>query len=262
MNILINKTSINISLKENTKKVIICVSHERSGTHFLMNSISCNSHYTVNPFLNFDNKPFGDVVNFFDNTDINNFFNKIAFLKKNQKNFGLASIVKSHHMPNNFDKLFDNDKFIFINIFRDPFDTLLSFWKFIWRWDHHEGPKTESLFKFLSHKPEGQMLRYQLYTYDTIFDRWANHINSWYEYSQKYNNIIMINYRDLKNNFLLSLNKLLTKIEIPSKKIIEPNKENYFKGSDLNLLEEDKEKSKEYILNRINKYPSLLSILS
>jgi len=92
-----------------------------------MNSLSCNTNYTVDPYLNFDHKPLGDMINFFSKNEVSNFIRKISLIKKDQKNFGLASIIKSLHSPINFTDLFDDEHFIFINIFRDPFDTLLSF---------------------------------------------------------------------------------------------------------------------------------------
>ena len=40
-----------IQINQNLKKKIIVISHERSGTHFLMNSIAYNSDYSVSPFI-------------------------------------------------------------------------------------------------------------------------------------------------------------------------------------------------------------------
>ena len=50
----IEKKQCQIRVNENIDKSIVVCSHERSGTHFLMNSISLNSEYSVDPYLNFD----------------------------------------------------------------------------------------------------------------------------------------------------------------------------------------------------------------
>ena len=71
----IKKEDLNICLEENVSKLLIVCSHERSGTHFLMNSISNNSNYTVKPFLNFDTMPLGDIVNFYKKKKCSTIFN-------------------------------------------------------------------------------------------------------------------------------------------------------------------------------------------
>ena len=84
----IEKKQSQVCVNENVKKSIIVSSHERSGTHFLMNSVAINSNYTVNPYLNFDLMPLGDTVNFFSPQNVGNFINKISnsiFRSKNDK---------------------------------------------------------------------------------------------------------------------------------------------------------------------------------
>ena len=61
----INGPSVNLSYSKKVKFPLIVCSHERSGTHFMMNSISECTEYTSNPFLNFDYMPLGSFVNFF-----------------------------------------------------------------------------------------------------------------------------------------------------------------------------------------------------
>ena len=60
--------SISISDKIDTQ-LMIC-SHERSGTHFLMNSIANSTEYTTEPFLDFDYHHLGTAVNFFSTQDL------------------------------------------------------------------------------------------------------------------------------------------------------------------------------------------------
>ena len=56
------KDSVEIEVDKHLKYILIVCSHERSGTHFLMNSISENSPYSVKPWLNFDLSPLGDIA--------------------------------------------------------------------------------------------------------------------------------------------------------------------------------------------------------
>ena len=54
MIINLDKKQTQICVDEDINKSIFVCSHERSGAHFLMNSIAANSNYDVNPYLNFD----------------------------------------------------------------------------------------------------------------------------------------------------------------------------------------------------------------
>ncbi len=45
MLVVLEKKKLQFSPNANIKKVIVVCSHERSGTHFLMNSIAYNTHH-------------------------------------------------------------------------------------------------------------------------------------------------------------------------------------------------------------------------
>ena len=87
MDLKIEKPSFKISVDSSHSNPLVVASHERSGTHFLINSIHENSKYTNSPILNFDLCPIGDFVNFYSNESIEKFFDKIERLKVNQKNY-------------------------------------------------------------------------------------------------------------------------------------------------------------------------------
>ena len=57
VNFKINGTSFELSGSEKVNLPLMVCSHERSGTHFLMNSLSSSTFYTVEPFLNYDYFP-------------------------------------------------------------------------------------------------------------------------------------------------------------------------------------------------------------
>ena len=181
----IKKEDLNICLEENVSKLLIVCSHERSGTHFLMNSISNNSNYTVKPFLNFDTMPLGDIVNFYKKKSVQQFLIKFSDINIKDKKYCLSSIVKTHHDSSFFENLFGNQNVSFLYIYRNPLDTLISFWRFMHNWEWNEGPKENNPLKFVQSTPEGQMMRYQKTTYNTILDRWANHVSEWYKASKK-----------------------------------------------------------------------------
>ena len=80
-NLDINLGSFNLSCLEKVCVPLMVCSHERSGTHFMMNSISKCTEYTASPFLNYDYLPLGSVVNFFSEQSIRNFLNSIKFMQ-------------------------------------------------------------------------------------------------------------------------------------------------------------------------------------
>ena len=87
----INGPSFALSSSEKVKIPLMVCSHERSGTHFMMNSISECTEYTVNPFLNFDYMPLGSFVNFFSKESMNKFLFSLQDISKNEY---------SHHCVN------------------------------------------------------------------------------------------------------------------------------------------------------------------
>ena len=90
---MIEKKQYQIRVDDKIDKSIIVCSHERSGTHFLMNSISLNSEYSVDPYLNFDLAPLGDTVNFFSTQNVANFIDKICTIDNENKKYGLSSLI-------------------------------------------------------------------------------------------------------------------------------------------------------------------------
>jgi len=76
---------------------IMVVSHERSGTHFLMNSIAKCYGYLASPWINFD---YELGLNFFNPATIAEFFAQFG-------QSHLANIVKLHHSFAFFERVFD-----------------------------------------------------------------------------------------------------------------------------------------------------------
>ena len=105
----LEKKKLQFSSKVNIKKVIVVCSHERSGTHFLMNSIAYNTYYSVEPFIDFDYMQIGDIINFHKPEHVFNFIKKIAFVEKKEIRYGLSSLIKSHHPSYIFKHLFNDE---------------------------------------------------------------------------------------------------------------------------------------------------------
>jgi hypothetical protein len=196
-----------VSDKRVSLPVMVC-SHERSGTHFLINSIAGNSFHTNNPYLRYDLVPLGSFLNFHDAKEVQAFFERLA-------QHSCASIVKCHFAAGFF--LGKQRRFLLdglckiIYIVRDPIEIMLSYHRFINYFAHHEGPKRSDALDFLVTAPEGQMLRYQDGQVSTILDRWQAHLLGWLELAEENSsNVLVVKYEDLDRNHADVTRKVLS----------------------------------------------------
>ena len=249
---------LNVSVSNEVKSPLMVCSHERSGTHFLMNSLSSCTSYTNKPFLNYDYINLGSAINFYSEKSIFSFIQNCSNISINSDLYYVNSIIKSHFpLP-----LIGKDSINILKIsyvYRNPVDVFISFWKFLHKLDWFEGPKINCPLELMKYTPCGQSQRYQIQNYHTYFSRWANHVSSAYLASQKHKNIICINYSDLLNNHSNSIKDLCNKHSL---KIIKepkiPNKNNYVEGDgSLNISEDIRVEMKEYCRNEIQKYKYL-----
>lgn len=241
--------------------ILIVCSHERSGTHFLMNSISENSLYLSEPYFNFDLNILGNQINFYLDEDVKSFFKNFSSIKIDNKNFYPISIIKSHHNTSIFKSCFNDKKINFLYIYRDPFQTLFSYWKIIHTWKWTEGPKTKSFKEFLSSKPMGQMTRYQVENYNNILQRWSAHVESWIDMAEKSNNIILVNYDDLNNDYNNTILKILKKLRLKVPEIIKrPSNDKFIKSLDRKLDDLDRKESIAFITSELKESPKLIQL--
>jgi hypothetical protein len=187
--------------------VVVC-SHERSGTHFLINSIAKNSQFRNDPYLDYDIDPLGSLHNFYDQKLTRSFFVRLAENK-------CSSIIKSHHAAQFF--LDDTNKFLLngickaLYIVRNPIDVMLSYHRLVKYFYWHEGPKPERVIDFLKAAPEGRMLRYQNGQVDTILERWKLHLLAWCDLAAANPaDVLLVRYQDLDRDHMAETKKILS----------------------------------------------------
>lgn len=192
------------------KLKIMVASHERSGTHFLMNSIGKAFGYISSPWVNFD----GSTVplNFYAAQEVTQFFERF------RERFPL-NIFKSHHPLTFFEESMDSfiDEFHIFYIYRDPRDVMVSLWRFLNQLPWHEGPKTATPRELIRAEPAGQMLRYQWKQEPTMIHRWRTHVESWmFGLPERYQSrVTYIRFQDLQTNYENTLNKIATVLGPP-----------------------------------------------
>lgn len=258
LNLSLNK-SLLIKTCSDTKEQLMVCSHERSGTHFLMNTMNIATTYCSNPWLNYDLSPLGANLNFFSEASTSEFIRSLSSLTINGKATCNISILKSHfplsHLGEDASKL----PLKIIYIWRDPAETLASLWQFMHRWSWNEGPKTETPLELAAAKPSGQSQRYQTSNYKDYFERWAAHLIDGLEHCQKNPKAYSVSYKKLLQEHTSttekicdSLNiKILKKPEIPCKN------ENVVKGASITICPDDKARLEEFCDMRLKEFPSL-----
>lgn len=187
---------------------VMVSSHERSGTHFLINTIALNSSYSNDPYLDYDIYPLGSFHNFNDRKAVQPFFARL-------KDRRCASVIKNHFAAQFF---LDDDRQFLLNglcktiyIVRNPVDLMLSYRRLIdfFPWD--EGPKRRDIIEFLGCAPEGRMLRYQNGQIATIIERWKAHIAAWLDVAAKNpTNVMVVNYQDLDLDHATETKRILS----------------------------------------------------
>lgn len=190
---------IEVCISDRVSVPLMVCSHERSGTHFLMNYLATCTNYSNDPHLNYDIIPLGSKLNFFSERSVENFFRSISSLNREGRTHCVSSIVKSHY-PISLLRNCLNDTLKVAYIYRNPADVMISYWKFLHRWDWFEGPKTETPLMLAKHVPTGQSQRYQLMGCGTYLERWARHVSDASAISGSSPNLVMANYDKLKND--------------------------------------------------------------
>lgn len=204
-----HRTNRGMAIASSSRKKLIVVSHERSGTHFLMNTLACNFGYIAAPPINFDS---GLGLNFHSTEALRQFF-----LTLHGK--PVLNIVKSHHQAEFLRGCLDflTQEFYIFYIARDPRDVMASFWRLIRNLPWDEGPKTATVGDFMRAEPCGGILRYQKTQLPTILHRWEANVKGWLDLidAEEVPGINLIRYEDLNSAFDSTLGKIAQMIDQP-----------------------------------------------
>lgn len=264
--------NLNMSVKNNfqiktsaliDEQLMIC-SHERSGTHFLMNTMDTVSHYSAKPWVNYDLHPLGGKLNFFSKKSTRSFIKSLSSIKINEKKACNCSMLKSHFPLSHLGQDTKDLPIKIIYIWRDPVETITSLWKYMHKWEWNEGPKVETPLALATSRPSGQSQRYQASNYKDYFERWAAHVLDGISHCENNPKACVISYKELLHehtattiNICKRLNiNILQKPALPSK-----NK-NVISGAHMNLNLEDITRLREFCAERLEDFPELKARIS
>lgn len=173
---------------------ILVVSHERSGTHFLMNALSYAYGYTAQPWIDLDlHNPAFD-------------FSGPAALTTSLKSVAsdpLLRIVKSHHAAGLFGATLARvtDTFTILYAYRNPNFVMTSLWRHLNAIEWDEGPKRTDPLALARAAPSGRMTRYQAASFPTMLQRWSSHVEGWLSQSRGNAQIIPVRYEALDQDY-------------------------------------------------------------
>ncbi|HEX3700759.1 MAG TPA: sulfotransferase domain-containing protein [Phenylobacterium sp.] len=175
---------------QDDRRPVMVVSHERSGTHFTMNSVAGAFGYISMPWIDLDRHQIN--INYFHPGRLEETLQKLARARP-------ANIVKNHHEFTFFAELIDTvaRDYHLIYVYRHPADVLISYWRLLNTFSWVEGPRTATALEFAAAAPMARLLRYQYLQYPSMLDRWANHVSGWMAAAARNEAINLVRYEDL-----------------------------------------------------------------
>jgi len=191
----------------NPKHLFYIISHERSGTHFLINTIQLNARirrgHGVGVGAGWGRHNMGEWFGPYDQPAHR--FDHIDYVNKRwTKLSSRAAIVKTHCDRALFDERYVPAPIIYI--FRDPRDTLLSWYNYLNQdrlyriHPYLEDHRCTSFSDFIR-RPASEFLKWS-YSLEPHFanaaERWAAHVSSWL--SRQDPQVHVVRFRDLKTN--------------------------------------------------------------
>jgi tetratricopeptide (TPR) repeat protein len=173
---------------------LLVVSHERSGTHFLMNALSYAYGYTAQPWIDLDiHNPAIDLSR----------PSSIASSLESLTPDPLLRIVKSHHAADIFADALARitATYTILYVYRNPSCVMTSLWRHLndIAWD--EGPKLADPMALARAAPAGGMIRYDARSSPTMLLRWASHVEGWLSRTSENLRIIPLRYEDLDGDY-------------------------------------------------------------
>ena len=187
---------------------VIVVSHERSGTHFLMNSLALSLGYVADPRVDLDRKL---GLDFHTPLALQHFFAQF-------RGTALLNLFKSHHQAGFFAPLLSKlrGEYVLCYVHRDPADTLSSMRGYLHRFRGDEGPRCPDLSSLLHAEPAGALMRYQKRQHPTMVHRWREHVIGWRALAEVAPDVVVpVAYEDLSEHFEHTLEDLAGRLGLP-----------------------------------------------
>jgi len=204
---------------EKPQKKVIVFSHERSGTHFLMNTLAENFGYITNSWVNLDLEL---GVHFYSPHIFHQMFQQLH-------DKPVLNIFKSHHsfaFVENFIEYL-TDQFHVFYVYRDPRDVMVSFRRILEKYDWDRGPKAATVGEFMRAEPLGDILRYQKRQMPTILHRWVSHVEGWIDCQERLgkDKVFSVYYDDLDTRFNATVQDIGKHIDHPITSAKRPERE-------------------------------------
>jgi hypothetical protein len=194
---------------------VMVVAHERSGTHFLMNTLAACYGYVSRPWIDLDH--FHVNINFYYPRHVRESLLALAAQSRTR-------LIKSHHQVGFFSGELGRltEQFVIFYICRDPVNLLLSHWRFVHHWPWVEGPKVDDPLVFARSEPCGYMMRYQIRQYPNLMQRWAAHVEGWLAAAATQPRIFVVRYEDLESRFEETAQSFARVLKHPPQALVRP----------------------------------------
>jgi hypothetical protein len=207
------------ALATDSRKKALVISHERSGTHFLMNTLASAFGYVSVPWVNLD---FELGINFHDPLALRGYF------ERGHDRY-ILNIVKSHHPAGFYAGTLDYllQQFHCFYIHRHPAAVMESFHRLVCSLPWHEGPKVATAGEFMRAEPCGALLRYQKTQHPSMLARWRAHVEGWLEVAESApgRGLIVVRYEDLDGAFADTVRGIGERIGMSAQSLQRPVKD-------------------------------------
>lgn len=194
------------------------VSHERSGTHFMMNALASCYGYVSVPWVDLDRHAIN--INYYYPPQVREALLTLASRP-------LANVLKSHHQAEFFtgELARITERYVIFYIYRDPVAVMLSFWRFLHQWAWNEGPKLPDPVSFARAEPCGQMMRYQTRQHPSLLARWAAHVEGWQAAAQAVPRVVLVRYEHLDGRYEETMGGFASVLGRPVQALVRPARE-------------------------------------
>jgi hypothetical protein len=184
----------NFTLFAEMRPAVMVVSHERSGTHFLMNALAACYGYVSTPWIDFARSTFN--INFHYLPEVRDLLMALA-------DRPMANVVKSHHAAEFFSGELQRitERYVIFVVCRDPASVMMSFWRYMHQWPWIEGPKTLDPDSFARAEPCGRLLQHQIRQHASMLHRWSAHVEGWLNAATHLSRAVVVRYEDLDSDY-------------------------------------------------------------